>query len=120
MATKRDPDDVEYQPPGSTEWRRVEDLLPREAQEKTKTRNDRALARRLLAEGEAAARSILKRSQEAQRRRNAEARTEGEVAELERDMAAALGNFERFVAAGARKMKYDVEDVINELRSKKK
>jgi hypothetical protein len=109
MATRRDLDDVEYQPPGSSEWRRVSDLLPKAAQ----ARSARASARRLLVEGEGIARYILRRSHE-------EEKSESEVAELERDMAAALGDFDRFVTAAARKLKYDAEDVVRDLRSKKK
>lgn len=109
MATKRDPTEVEYRPPGSTEWQPVRNFLPKVEG----ARSDRARVRRLLAEGESTARRILLRS------RNG-GRSEGEVAELERDMAAALGSFERFVAAGARKLKYDAEDVIRDLRGRKK
>jgi hypothetical protein len=98
----RDPNQIEYQPPGSSEWQPVE-----------KPQNDLSLARRFLAEGEGVARVILRRSREQER-------SPAEVEELERDMAAALGSFERMVAAGARKLKFDAEDLVSDLRNRKK
>lgn len=104
--TKRDPDEVEYQPPGSSEWQPVSD--PRRDR-----RNDRAAARRLLAEGDLAAADILRRRLHRERKKS-------EVEEFERDMSAALGSFERMVAAGARQLVYEAEDVLRDLTKPKK
>jgi hypothetical protein len=105
--TKRDLPNVEYQPPGSSEWHRVRE--PPRASESVLLRRE---ARRLLAQGEEVARQILRRSQEQER-------SEAELLELERDMAAALGSFERMVAAGAKKLKFDAEDALRDLKKKK-
>ena len=59
---------------------------------------------------------ILKRSQQ---RKREEERSEAEISEFERDMAAAMGSFERMVAAGARKLRFDAKETFRDLKNKK-
>lgn len=106
--SKRDPDKVEYQPPGSSTWQPVSDLP------KVRRRSDdRELAKKFLAEGEQVAELVLQRSLHRERKKS-------EIEEFERDMSAALGSFERMVAAGARKLVYEAEDVLRDLTKPKK
>jgi hypothetical protein len=106
--TKRDPKQVEYQPPGSSEWQ------PVSGPPKLRRRSeDRELARKLLARGEEVAEIILRRSLHKEKKKS-------EVEGFERDMAAAMGNFERMVAAGARKLAYEAEDALRDLLKPKK
>ena len=104
MTGKKDRDgkDVEYRAPGETAWHPVnapENQAPRPRP------NLRALARGLLEVGDDAAREALKRYR----------RSRSELASFERDMAAAMGAWERFVEAGAKKLFFDAEEAIKEI-----
>ena len=113
MTKPRDPNQVEYQPPGSTEWRPVES--PQKVQQRSRDLA-RERARRLLVEGEEVARAVLRRSRQQAKEQD---RSEAEISEFERDMSAAMGNFERMVAAGARKLRFDAKDTFRDLKNKK-
>lgn len=100
----RMPVKVEYQAPGESTWRSVEQESP-EVARRRQLLALRRRARSLLDEADARRPPPSSRSEEPP--------PPSEVAAFERDMAAAMGEWERFVAAGAKKLFRDVDEVVH-------
>lgn len=93
---------VEYLGPGESAWRPVEDVHPEEEAEKR--RRLRARARSLLQQANAEAKDAL----HAQKHHDLKSRSQ--ASGFEAEMAAAVGAWDRFAEAGARKIFAEVED----------
>lgn len=97
---KGDPPPTYYQPPGSAEWRRVNDRPSDRGAPSARER-----ARRLLDEADVVARNV-------QIEKSPSSPSKSEVEELELEMSAALGSFDRFVTAGAKKLMHTAEEFL--------